>query len=77
MTMVTFTINGRQIQAPAGNTLLEAAQANQIDIPTLCHHPRLENLGGCRVCLVEVAKVPQLQPACTYPVAEGITVDTE
>ncbi len=77
MTMVTFTMNGRQIQAPAGNTLLEAAKANQIDIPTLCHHPRLENLGGCRVCLVEVAKVPQLQPACTYPVTEGITVDTE
>lgn len=77
MTMVTFTINGRQIQAPAGSTLLEAAKANQIDIPTLCHHPKLENLGGCRVCLVEVAKVPQLQPACTYPVAEGVAVETE
>lgn len=77
MTMVTFTINGRQIQAPEGQTVLQAAKANQIDIPTLCHHPALENMGACRVCLVEIAKQPLLQPACTFPVSEGLVVDTE
>ena len=77
MAMINLTINGRPVQGEAGKTILDVAQANNIDIPTLCFHPRLERLGGCRLCLVEVAKNPLLQPACTYPVSEGISVETE
>jgi formate dehydrogenase major subunit len=76
MTTINLTINGRPLQAEAGQTILDVARANNIDIPTLCFHPQLERLGGCRLCLVEIAKVPQLQPACTYPVSEGIMVET-
>ncbi len=77
MATINLTINGRPLQGEAGKTILDVAQANNIDIPTLCFHPQLERLGGCRLCLVEVAKIPQLQPACTYPVSEGIFVETE
>ncbi|HVN77745.1 MAG TPA: 2Fe-2S iron-sulfur cluster-binding protein, partial [Terriglobia bacterium] len=77
MAMINLTINGRPLQGEAGKTILDVAQANDIDIPTLCFHPQLERLGGCRLCLVEVAKNPLLQPACTYPVSEGISVETE
>ncbi len=75
--MINLTINGRPLQAGPGQTILEVARENQIDIPSLCYHPCLENLGGCRVCLVEIAKAPVLQPACTYPATEGIAVETE
>ena len=77
MAMINLTINGRPLQGEAGETILDVAQTNNIDIPTLCFHPQLERLGGCRLCLVEVAKNPLLQPACTYPVSEGISVETE
>ena len=77
MTMVNITINGSPIQAAEGSTVLKAAQAAGIDIPTLCHHPALADIGACRMCLVEIAKQPALQPACTYPVAEGLEIQTE
>jgi len=77
MTMVNVKIDGHQIQARAGSTVLEAAKEAGIDIPTLCHHPALANIGACRVCLVEVAKQRALQPACTFPVTEGIEIETE
>ena len=77
MATINLKINGRPLQAEDGQTILDVARANSIDIPTLCFHPQLERLGGCRLCLVEIAKVPQLQPACTYPVSEGISVETE
>jgi formate dehydrogenase major subunit len=77
MATINLTINGRLLEAEAGQTILDVARANNIDIPTLCFHPQLERLGGCRLCLVEIAKVPQLQPACTYPVSEGIVVETD
>ncbi len=77
MATVNIKINGQQIQARAGLTLLEAAKEAGIDIPTLCHHPALANIGACRVCLVEVAKQRTLQPACTFPISEGMEVETE
>ncbi len=52
--MVNLTINGREVQARPGQTILEAAQDAGIEIPTLCHDPRLEPYGACRMCLVEV-----------------------
>jgi len=77
MEKVNITINGRKISAPAGSTVLRAAQQAGIDIPTLCNHPALTPIGVCRVCLVEVKGMPAFQPACTSLVAEGMEVQTE
>jgi formate dehydrogenase major subunit len=77
MEKVNIAINGRKISAPAGSTVLRAAQDAGIDIPTLCNHPALAPIGVCRICLVEVKGMPAFQPACTSLVAEGMEVQTE
>ena len=77
MTMLTLTINGQPVEARRGQTVLEAASAAGIDIPTLCHHPQLKPIGACRICLVEIEKQRALQPACTFPVAPNLVVRTE
>ena len=77
MSTVNIKINGTPVQAKEGSTVLEASRAAGVDIPTLCHHPALANIGACRICLVEIAKQPALQPACTFPVMEGMEVETE
>lgn len=77
MALVNVTINGRQVHARAGQTVLEAAKTAGIDIPTLCHHPALPPYGSCRVCLVEIEKQRTLQPSCTFPVFDGMVVQTE
>ena len=77
MSEVHLTINGKSVVAESGQTILEAARGAGIDIPVLCHHPALSNWGACRMCLVEIEKVRGLQTACTYPVAEGMVVETE
>ncbi len=77
MAMVNVTIDGKEIAAQAGQTIYEAAAATGIDIPHLCHHPALPPEGACRMCLVEVEKQQVLQPACTFPVTEGMVVHTE
>ena len=74
---VTLTINGKAVTAPGGSTILEAARLAGINIPTLCHHPDLTNVGACRVCVVSVEKAGTLQTACTTPIAEGMVVNTE
>ena len=74
---VNLTINGRAVQAWAGQTVYEAAAAAGIRIPVLCHHPRLHPQGACRICLVEIDKQRALQPACTFPVSDGMVVRTE
>ncbi len=75
--VVNITINGRQIDARAGQTVLEAAAEAGIDIPALCHHPALPPAGACRVCLVEIQDQRTLQPACTFPIFDGMVVQTE
>ncbi len=74
---VRLTINGREVTAPQGSTILEAARLAGIYIPSLCHHPDLTNVGACRMCVVSVEKARGLQTACTTPIAEGMVVDTE
>lgn len=74
---VTLTINGQQIEAAEGSTILEAARSAGIYIPTLCHYPDLSNVGACRMCVVSVEKARGVQTACTTPVFEGMVVDTE
>lgn len=76
MPTVNVTIDGRQIAAQSGQTVLEAAEAAGIKIPTLCHHAALVPIGACRICLVEVEKQRTLQPACTFQVSEGMVVHT-
>jgi predicted molibdopterin-dependent oxidoreductase YjgC len=73
----TITINGRKVTVPENATILEAARAAGITIPTLCHHPELSNVGACRMCVVSVERARGLQTACTAPVYEGMVVDTE
>ncbi|MBC7223862.1 MAG: (2Fe-2S)-binding protein, partial [Anaerolineae bacterium] len=77
MTTVNITINGQKILAKAGQTVLEAALAAGVDVPRLCHHPAVKPYGACRVCLVEITGQRTLQPACTFPVSEGMEVFTE
>lgn len=77
VTTVNVTINGQEIAAKAGQTVLEAAEEAGIDIPTLCHHPALEPYGACRMCLVEITGQRSLQPACTFKIGEGMEVQTE
>jgi len=77
MSEVHLTINDQPVNAQGGQTILEAAQAAGIDIPTLCHHPALSNHGACRMCLVEVTGMRTLQTSCTCPVTEGMVVQTD
>ncbi len=77
MASINLTINEQKVTAEVGQTILEAAQEAGIDIPTLCHHPALKPIGACRMCLVEVSGQRALQPACTFPAAEGLEVQTE
>lgn len=74
--MVTFKIDGRTVQAEEGTTVLEAALAEGIRIPTLCNLKDINNIGACRMCLVEDAKNGRLQASCVLPVAEGMEVLT-
>ncbi len=74
--LVRITIDGRSVEAPAGSTVLQGAQEAGIRIPTLCHHPALTPEGACRMCLVEIAGQKALQPACTFPIKEGMEVQT-
>lgn len=74
--MVNLKINGQEVSVPEGTTILEAAREVGINIPTLCYLKDLNQIGACRMCLVEVKGARALQAACVYPVAEGIEVFT-
>jgi formate dehydrogenase alpha subunit len=76
MPTVNLTIDGKKLKAEALQTVYEAATANGIYIPALCHHPALPPEGACRVCLVEIERQRALQPACTFPVTEGLVIHT-
>ena len=74
--MVNLKINGQDVSVPEGTTILEAARSVGIKIPTLCYLKDLNEIGACRMCLVEVKGARALQASCVYPVAEGIEVFT-
>ena len=76
MDMVNVTIDGRKLQAPKSATVLTAAQAAGISVPSLCYHPELRPEGACRVCVVEVEGAKSLVASCVYPVNEGMVVRT-
>jgi formate dehydrogenase alpha subunit len=75
--MPRVTIDGRAMDVPAGKTVLEAARAAGITIPTLCYHPDLSVDGSCRLCLVEIDGMRDQVAACTLPASEGMVVRTE
>lgn len=77
--MVTFTLNGQELEVKAGTTILEVAREQGISIPTLCYHEEMSSYGACRLCLVEVIKRgwASIQPACLYPAQDGIEVNTD
>lgn len=74
--MVNIKINGQSIQAEPGKTILQAAQAHGVEIPTLCYHKDLTPTGNCRMCVVEVKGGRSLQAACVTPVWEGMDIQT-
>ena len=73
---VTLTVNGQSVTVPKGTLILDAAKKVGIDIPIFCSHPKMAPVAVCRMCLVEVEKMPKLQPACAVYVAEGMVVKT-
>lgn len=73
---VTLTINGMEVSVPAGTTIVEAARLVQVEIPTLCYLKGLNEVGACRICVVEVKGSERLVAACATPVAEGMAVET-
>ena len=75
--MIKLTINDQPIEAREGQTVLEAARANKITIPTLCYHKDLSPVGSCRMCLVEVERWRGQTAACTLPVSDGMVIHTE
>lgn len=77
MKKVSLTIDGKQIFADEGTTILVAARKNGIQIPTLCYHPGLAPLGHCRICVVEVEGLAKPVTACDNPVNEGMVVSTD
>ena len=76
MSMVNIKINGMPLSVPAGTTILEAAREFGIEIPTLCHMKDLNEIGACRICVVEVKGARSLVASCVYPVNEGMEVFT-
>ena len=76
MANVNIKINGVAVSAPEGSTILEAARLANIDIPTLCYLKDINEIGACRMCVVEVKGARSLCTACVYPINEGMEVFT-
>jgi len=77
MAAKTLTIDGKEISAADDATVLQAAEEANVKIPTLCHLEGVYDVGACRLCLVEIAGVSKLLPACTTKVAEGMDIKTD
>ena len=75
--MISLTIDGKKIEAEEGTTILEAASANDIRIPTLCYLKEVNEIGSCRMCMVEEEGKLQLLPACRTHVREGMVINTK
>ncbi len=78
MSEILLKVDGKEVKATEGMTILEAARSADIAIPTLCHHEQLEPFGGCRICVVEAQGVGwnKLIASCIYPVQAGLEIKT-
>jgi NADH-quinone oxidoreductase subunit G len=75
---ITFTIDGREVQAPENAMLVDAAKHGDVEIPVFCYEPKLgQPVGACRMCLVEIEGIPKLQTGCSTPVKDGMVVYTQ
>jgi NADH-quinone oxidoreductase subunit G len=75
---ITFTIDGREVEAPENTMLVDAAKLGDVEIPVFCYEPKLgQPVGACRMCLVEIEGIPKLQTGCSTPVKDGMVVYTE
>jgi NADH-quinone oxidoreductase subunit G len=76
--MVTFSIDGREVEAPENIMLVDGAKYGDVEIPVFCYEPKLgQPVGACRMCLVEIEGIPKLQTACSTPVKDGMVVHTQ
>ena len=75
--LVKFTVDGQELEAPKGSTLISATDEAGISIPRFCYHKKLSVAANCRMCLVDVEKAPKPMPACATPVMEGMVVHTK
>ncbi len=75
---ITFSIDGREVTAPEGAMLVDAAKHGDVEIPVFCYEPKLgQPVGACRMCLVEIEGIPKLQTGCSTPVRDGMVVHTQ
>ena len=75
--MFNIKIDGIELQAAPGTTILEAAQSVGIEIPTLCHDKRIEEYGACGICVVEAAGIPKILRACSTKISDGMDINTK
>jgi NADH-quinone oxidoreductase subunit G len=76
--IIQLTIDGREVRAPEGMMLVDAAKQGDIEIPYFCYEPKLgAPVGACRMCLVEIEGIPKLQTSCSTPVKDGMVVHTQ
>ena len=75
--MPKLTIDGQEIEVPAGSTVLQACEAAGREIPVFCFHPRLNIAGNCRMCLVEMERSPKPIASCAMPAADGMVIKTD
>jgi NADH-quinone oxidoreductase subunit G len=75
--LVKFKLNGREVEAPEGQLVIEAAKDQGVEIPHYCYHPALGNPGNCRMCVVEVTGAPKPQVSCRTSVREGLEVKSD
>ena len=76
MDEIGLTIDGQEVKANLGMSVLEVAKKAGLYIPTLCYHSSLAPYGGCRLCIVEIEKMRGLPPSCTTPATDGMVVST-
>ena len=75
---ITFSIDGREVSAPEGAMLVDAAKYGDVEIPVFCYEPKLgQPVGACRMCLVEIEGIPKLQTGCSTAVRDGMVVHTQ
>ena len=76
--IIQFTVDGREVRAPEGTMLVDAAKRGDVEIPYFCYEPKLGHpVGACRMCLVEIEGIPKLQTSCSTPVKDGMVVHTQ
>ena len=74
--LISLKINDRDVQVPPGTLLIEATRRIGTEVPSFCYYPGLSLQAACRMCLVEIEKMPKLQTACTVVATEGMIVRT-